>query len=196
MNSFPFCEQQHCVCCVGCPVLATIVRSCLCSVVQGWREHGVVSYKNFPVTPHLCNENIDFLEKQYSDLVVLMSGVEGSSLDKLGNRLKHNPKAGLKSIPPIMHQQVTHMTWKGQLGVWRNLSSLMLLWGTVLRVERHQHLSTRLMGLAEINKHKHSKILYQVPGTGHWENVSLDHFYVLKLKQPTLTAWETVMAQR
>lgn len=73
--------------------------------------------QNVPVTPQLCNENMDFWEKQYSDLVVLMSGVEGSSLDKLGNRLKHNPKAGLKSIPPIMHQQVTHMTWKGQLGV-------------------------------------------------------------------------------
>lgn len=40
------------------------------------------------------------------------------------------------------------MTWKGQLGVWRNLISRMLLCGTVLWVVRHQHLSTRLMGLA------------------------------------------------
>jgi len=43
---------------------------------------------------------------------------------------------------------LTHMTWNGQLGVWRNLISRMLLCGTVLRVDRHQHLSTRLMGLA------------------------------------------------
>jgi hypothetical protein len=43
----------------------------------------------------------------------------------------------------------THITWKGQLGVCRNFSSRMLRWGTVLTVERHQHLSTRLIGLAE-----------------------------------------------
>lgn len=42
----------------------------------------------------------------------------------------------------------TYMTWKGQLGVWRNLSSLMERWGTVLRVDRHQHRSTRLIGFA------------------------------------------------
>ena len=46
----------------------------------------------------------------------------------------------------------THMTWKGQLGVWRNLISRMLRWGTVFSVERHQQRSTRLMGLAEREK--------------------------------------------
>lgn len=50
----------------------------------------------------------------------------------------------------------TYMTWKGQLGVWRNLSSLMERWGTVLRVDRHQHRSTRLMGFAA-NKHQQKK---------------------------------------
>lgn len=54
----------------------------------------------------------------------------------------------------------THMTWKGQLGVWTNLSSRMLLCGTVLTVERHQHLSTRLMGLAgeELKRKKKEKL--------------------------------------
>lgn len=47
---------------------------------------------------------------------------------------------------------LTYMTWKGQLGVWRNLSSLIERWGTVLRVERHQQRSTRLMGLAAKQK--------------------------------------------
>lgn len=56
------------------------------------------------------------------------------------------------------------MTWKGQLGVWRNLSSLMDRWGTVLRVERHQQRSTRLMGFAANTQQRKLQISCTVKG--------------------------------
>lgn len=144
----------------------SIFLSVQCSA--GLRRTWGCLLQNVPVTPQPCNENIDFLGEALQRSSCSYEGC-GRFFTWQAKELsckssKTQPKIRVKKHP-IMHQQVTHMTWKGQLGVWRNLSSLMLLWGTVFRVERHQHLSTRLMGLAENNNHKHSKILYQVPGT-------------------------------